>query len=55
MRGAESETAREARLAQDRIQTAKVKHVNVVDAGDVHGHVDDDDVVNADPGMGDSV
>ena len=57
VRGAESETAREARLTQDRIQTAKVKHVNVVDAGDVHGHVDDDDVVNvhSDPGMGGSV
>ena len=55
VRADESTEAREARLAQDRIQTAKVKHVNVVDAGDVHGHVDDDDVVNADPGMGDSV
>ena len=40
VRANESTEAREARLARDRIQTAKVKHVNVVDAGDVHRHVE---------------
>ena len=55
VRADESTEARQARQTQDRIHTAEVKHVNVVDAGDVHGHVLNDDVVHADPGMGSSV
>ena len=55
MRRAESDEAREARQTQDRIHTAEVKHDNVVDIDDVHGHVLNGDVVYADPGMGGSV
>ena len=55
MRRAESDEAREARQTQDRIHTAEVKHDNVVDIDDVHGHVLNRDVVYADPGMGGSV
>ena len=55
VRGAESDEAREARLAQMRDHNAEVKHDNVVDIDDVHGHVLNGDVVYADPGMGGSV
>ena len=55
VRRAESDEAREARLAQMRDHNAEVKHDNVVDIDDVHGHVLNGDVVYADPGMGGSV
>ena len=55
VRGAESDEAREARLAQMRDHNAEVKHDNAVDIDDVHGHVLNGDVVFADPGMGGSV